>query len=95
MAEIVSDEFLEYWAKRWRDDSASTPSERAYLEHAGAYEELLQRQKNGQSLEEFVLNVAQRVGAVAPHMRSVLLASLAEIERHTQLVRRVLVGQEP
>lgn len=84
--EWVSDDFLRQWATEYRD----APAGGWASSRSAAIDELLQRRKDGQSPEEFVVLMAGRLSDVPDSERPMFLAALADIASGLRKVREAL-----
>jgi hypothetical protein len=90
MSGNVGDEFLRNAVERYRVASISPDDDSFRV--ATALVELLQRRKDGQSPEEFVIRMAGMTAAVRPEARGHFLHFLGEIQRHVLLVRQYIAS---
>jgi hypothetical protein len=92
MSDKVSDEFLRHTADRYRAaarDPGPFGREDDSLKMAASIDELLQRRKDGQSPEEFVVLMAARLNEVAPEAQGNFLAHLSTIRESLMRIRTI------
>jgi hypothetical protein len=93
MSDAANDDALQEWVRWLRLPARATDPEAERF--ASVLGELLQRRKDGQSPEEFVVRMAKMVETVPPELRGHFLRCLGEIDRNVMLVRNVLPQERP